>query len=711
MEWINASDSSIEKADLILDYEKLSPEMEDLRNKLDEYVIWQEEAKNQIIDALSRTMILDNNRIKPIANLMFLGPTWVWKTEIPRALAKILYNDENRDLKETKIDCNNYQHDHEISDLIGAPVWYLWFWKEPRFSGTNIFKKFNKARSDNKLHPIISSLDDFAILIFDEIEKAHPALFNLMLNILDEWKITLKSGEDEDNIKNDPKDKKGKYSKYTNFKNVIIIMTSNLWAADIQKKLANKWTMWFTRNNENIIDRAFYAEKLKEHYSGEFINRITEFVPFKELSKDELKQRLDLEVKRFNKNLVNIVEFSLSENVANFLADEAFDSKLGWRFLINKFDKDIKTKINKVIWNGEISRIETYKEKINHLLIDYVDNEYIIKAELIEKLEQKTFSRRVKEANTKLLQWEVILSLKNWSLIETLNEIIIPNLEYLKILYIEREHLTVDFESEIKEIKEILEVFWVPEKDFEMLENYSYLNRMSELEEMYLSYDKINFLWKNTSKTENIKNRVIKKITETNLFNQICYLNANACSVEEIIAPIKDIVKRYLKRELTTDELNIIVTMTHKEYLTNTKSEYHQSKENKVNNEKKWEEKKTEEKKDEKAKESTTKAPENTAAKNITINLNFNLWNQNISEDETKKLIEIRANLFNDNMYLVLHQLKQSVSKKENDEDLVLIFEDLSEVLKKELWNLNQEQSNLLNDLINAELKKLRNKE
>lgn len=179
--------------ELILDHTKLSPEMEKIRLELDRYVIWQDEAKNQVIDALSRTLIPNPNRKRPIANLLFLWPTWVGKTEVARALSNIMFWQEDWDLRETKIDCNNFQQSHDIAELIGSPTWYIWYWDEPRLADTNVFKKFNESKKLWKLHPLIKDFDNFSILLFDEIEKADPALFKLLLWIFDEWVIALKS--------------------------------------------------------------------------------------------------------------------------------------------------------------------------------------------------------------------------------------------------------------------------------------------------------------------------------------------------------------------------------------------------------------------------------------------------------------------------------------------------------------------------------------
>lgn len=711
----------------ILDHNKLSPEMQDIRNRLDEYVIGQDDAKDQIIDALARTMIPNPNRKKPIANLVFLGPTWTGKTEIPRALGKIFFNDEFRDLRETKIDCNNFQHDHEVAELIGAPVWYVWYGDEPRFADTNIFKKFRETRAKWNLHPLIQNFDDFAIVIFDEIEKAHDSLYKLLLNIFDEWVVALKSWWETDTGSHHKWKKEVGHSKYTNFKNVIIIMTSNLWANEIQEKLAWKWTMWFATKprEEVVIPRNFYENKLKDHFAPEFVWRITEFVPFKALTKDELHQRLDLEVLRHKKYLWNIIDFSLSQKTSDFLVNKAYDSNLWWRNLITEYEKDITTMVSRIIWNWEIWRAEAKKWKsVKYIEIDMKDDsdsivkdldKFIAIPHFSEQQNKERFTRRVKKSTTNLHSDEIILSLKSWSLLELLKDVIIPDIEYLKILYTERDNFIKDYEAEIEVVEERLLSCGLPKKDLSLVANNTYRTRFEELQEMFTTLSGIKLWTKDLDEQINLNMRVVRKITETFLKYNIYLVNWWAGRLEEITETINTVLENNFKRKLNNKEVNLMINVIYKEYLANHSTHSPRTREERkaVNNQnkvkKELEKQNTLTSEANKPKQELVSDNKDFQTKtpiNVTINLNF-YWDNNWEKDwdRIKKLLETRANLFQDKYNQVMLAVKQSIDNRENDNDLVLVFDEVREILKKELWKLTSNQSQVINSLIQEALK------
>lgn len=684
--------------ELILDHTKLSPEMEKIRLELDRYVIWQDEAKNQVIDALSRTLIPNPNRKRPIANLLFLWPTWVGKTEVARALSNIMFWQEDWDLRETKIDCNNFQQAHDIAELIGSPTWYIWYWDEPRLADTNVFKKFYESKKIWKLHPLIKDFDNFSILLFDEIEKADPALFKLLLWIFDEWVIALKSGK-EANWWSDSKWKKeANHSKYTDFKNVIIIMTSNLWAEEIQNKFEWKSnSVWFSipsDDNKNI-SLEFYKDKIKDFFAPEFIWRITEFIPFKSLTKDQLKERLNLEIIRHRKYIKDILDFKLSEQVKDLLVLNSYNSNLWGRKLISQFENDIVTIISKIIWNWEISKAENKNNKtISYIEIDLWNSDnFVVKAKFDKNKSDERFSRKVKRWITKLASDEIIVSLKENSLLYTLKDEIIPNLEYLKILYTLKEEFISNYQIEIEETEKKLLSWWLTRKDLVLVSNEIYRDKYYEIRNLFSSLDWVQ-IWEWNETHEDLANKkLIKKVTEKYIEDNIFLVNWWAGKIEEIIHELRKILEKYFNRLLKKEEEDFIIIIIHRIYLKNNKTTYT------------WKE--IGSKKLDKPKESelpvkieSTKSEvlKPTPINPVVININLNIWETELnSEEEIMQIFEKTLNLFQNNIWLVTNSIKKNIAR---NDDLVSILVSIEEDLEKELWKLSLEQRTVLNNLI-----------
>ncbi|SFC24942.1 ATP-dependent Clp protease ATP-binding subunit ClpB [Zunongwangia mangrovi] len=282
-----------------------------LEDELHRRVVGQEEAIVAVSDAVrrSRAGLQDQNR--PIGSFLFLGTTGVGKTELAKALAEYLFDDESA---MTRIDMSEYQERHSVSRLVGAPPGYVGY-----DEGGQLTEAVRRK--------------PYSVVLLDEIEKAHPDTFNILLQVLDEGRLT---------------DNKGRLA---DFKNTIIIMTSNMGSQIIQEKF------------EAIqdVETAMEAAKtevlgvLKQSVRPEFINRIDDIVMFTPLTQKDIKRIVDLQLKGVKKMLAkqNIV-LDATEQALNFLARRGFDPQFGARPVKRTVQKEVLNKLSKEILSGNI---------------------------------------------------------------------------------------------------------------------------------------------------------------------------------------------------------------------------------------------------------------------------------------------------------------------------------------------------------------------
>ena len=286
-----------------------------LEENLNKRVKGQEKALKLVSDAIirSRSGIKDPNR--PIGSFMFLGPTGVGKTEVARSLAYELFDDEHHMIR---IDMSEYMEKYSVSRLIGAAPGYVGYEE-----GGQLTEKVRR--------------NPYSIVLFDEIEKAHPDVLNLLLQILDEGRLTDSNGRTVD------------------FKNTIIIMTSNVGSEHI------------INNEENKV-----KEELNKYFRPEFLNRLDEIIIFNKLSKEDLKQILDNIIKEIERRLVDInVKINLTDNSKNYFIDNGYDEYFGARHLKRLVSNKLETLIAKKLINNEIKPNTT-------ITVDYINNELVI---------------------------------------------------------------------------------------------------------------------------------------------------------------------------------------------------------------------------------------------------------------------------------------------------------------------------------------------
>lgn len=287
-----------------------------LEDNMKKRVMGQDEALELVSDAVikSRSGIKDPNR--PIASFMFLGPTGVGKTEVARTLAYELFDDERHMVR---IDMSEYMEKFSVSRLIGSP---------PGYVGYEEGGQLTEAVRRNP----------YSIVLFDEVEKAHPEVLNLLLQILDDGRVTDSNGRTVD------------------FKNTIIIMTSNLGSEHILD------------GNTNLV-----MQEVKEHFRPEFINRIDEIIVFNTLSKEAIGNILDKIIKEIENRLKDInIKINVTEKAKQQLINDGYDINYGARPLKRLVSRTIETMLSKKIIAGQIKPNDT-------VTIDYEKDNYMIK--------------------------------------------------------------------------------------------------------------------------------------------------------------------------------------------------------------------------------------------------------------------------------------------------------------------------------------------
>ena len=286
-----------------------------LEAELHKRVIGQDEAISAVSDAVRRSRAGLQDPKRPIASFIFLGTTGVGKTELAKALADYLFNDETM---MTRIDMSEYQEKFSVSRLIGAPPGYVGY-----DEGGQLTEAVRRK--------------PYQVVLFDEIEKAHPDVFNILLQVLDDGRLT---------------DNKGRT---VNFKNTIIIMTSNLGSQYIQAQLENL----NAQNRDHVIadTKAKVMDMLKKTIRPEFLNRIDETIMFLPLTREEIAQVVTLQMNAVRKMLESQgFNISITPAAINYLADEGYDPEFGARPVKRAIQRCVLNDLSRKILADEVSR-------------------------------------------------------------------------------------------------------------------------------------------------------------------------------------------------------------------------------------------------------------------------------------------------------------------------------------------------------------------
>jgi ATP-dependent Clp protease ATP-binding subunit ClpB len=280
----------------------------DLEKVLEQRVVGQEAAVEAVSDAIRRNKAGLSDAARPLGSFLFLGPTGVGKTELAKTLADFLFNDEKA---LTRIDMSEYGEKHSVSRLIGAPPGYVGY------------EQGGQLTEAVRRRP-------YSVILFDEIEKAHPEVFNVFLQILDDGRLTDGQG------------------RVVDFKNVIIIMTSNLGSDLILE----------AKKPDDI--KAALMELLKQSFRPEFLNRIDETVIFNRLGRAEIGKIVEIQLRRLAMRLAERkIELKLSSGAKELLAERGYDPMFGARPLKRTIQADLENPLAKAIIAGTIKEGDT----------------------------------------------------------------------------------------------------------------------------------------------------------------------------------------------------------------------------------------------------------------------------------------------------------------------------------------------------------------
>ncbi len=302
-----------------------------LEEELHKRVVGQDEAISAIADAVRRSRAGLNDPRRPIGSFIFLGTTGVGKTELAKALADYLFNDENM---MTRIDMSEYQEKFSVSRLIGPPPGYVGYEE-----GGQLTEAVRRK--------------PYSVVLFDEIEKAHPDVFNILLQVLDDGRLT---------------DNKGRT---VNFKNTIIIMTSNMGSQLIRENF-EKMT---DANKGEVIEKTKnqVLDMLKSNIRPEFLNRIDEIIMFTPLNKKEIQQIVALQINAVKRTLEkNGIELNITDKAVDLLADEGYDPEFGARPVKRVIQREILNRLSKDILAGNV-------DKDRSITIDASGEEFIFR--------------------------------------------------------------------------------------------------------------------------------------------------------------------------------------------------------------------------------------------------------------------------------------------------------------------------------------------
>ncbi|MCB9284749.1 MAG: ATP-dependent chaperone ClpB [Lewinellaceae bacterium] len=328
-----------------------------MEDELGKRVIGQLEAVRAVSDAVRRSRAGLQDENKPIGSFIFLGPTGVGKTELAKALAEVLFDDDHAI---TRIDMSEFQERHTVSRLIGAPPGYVGY-----DEGGELTEAVRRK--------------PYSIVLLDEIEKAHPDVFNILLQVLDDGRLT---------------DNKGRIA---NFRNTIIIMTSNMGAQTILENFEDLSAVGDKHRTEIIeTTKVEVFDMLKENLRPEFLNRIDEKIMFLPLTKDEIRQILQLQLKRVQKMLSRQgMTIKVSDKALDLLADLGYDPQFGARPMKRVLDKEVVNVLSRLMLSATFGAGDTIYVDTDAKGLTFSKDPFEVPAE--NKAPQKPGNKKGKE--------------------------------------------------------------------------------------------------------------------------------------------------------------------------------------------------------------------------------------------------------------------------------------------------------------------------
>lgn len=315
-----------------------SQKLLDLEETLHKRVIGQEQAVGAVSNAVRRARVGLKDPSKPVGTFIFVGPTGVGKTYLAKALAETLFGDEESMIR---IDMSEYMEKHSVSRLVGSPPGYVGY-----DEGGQLTEAVRRK--------------PYSVILFDEIEKAHPDVFNILLQILDDGRLTDSKGRTVD------------------FKNTVIIMTSNVGATSIRKQNVLGFSVAGEEEKEEYEKmKDTIMEDLKRNFRPEFLNRIDEVIVFHSLREDDVRKIAEIMVKDLQKRMKKLdINIKVTDNTIDYISDKGFDPVYGARPLERAITKMIEDQLAEEILKGTVS-------KDDNIMIDFKDDKLVFDKEPI----------------------------------------------------------------------------------------------------------------------------------------------------------------------------------------------------------------------------------------------------------------------------------------------------------------------------------------
>lgn len=309
-----------------------SEKLLNLEEELHKRVVGQHEAVEAISRAIRRARAGLKDPKRPIGTFIFLGPTGVGKTELAKALAEVMFGDEDAMIR---IDMSEYMEKHSTSRLVGSPPGYVGFEE-----GGQLTEKVRRK--------------PYSVVLLDEIEKAHPDVFNILLQVLDDGRLTDSKGRTVD------------------FRNTVVIMTSNIGAEALKYQKSLGFGVG-EKDSKYKDMKSTMMEELKKAFRPEFLNRIDEIIVFKPLEKDQLKQIVSLMAKSLVKRLKDQdIDLELTDAALEKIAEEGYDPQYGARPIRRALQKNVEDRLSEELLKGTIS-------KNSKVVFDYVDGAFVVR--------------------------------------------------------------------------------------------------------------------------------------------------------------------------------------------------------------------------------------------------------------------------------------------------------------------------------------------
>ena len=313
--------------------EKESDRLINLENELHKRVVGQDEGVQAVARAIRRGRVGIGSPDRPLGSFMFLGPTGVGKTELSKALAEAVFGSEDALIR---VDMSEYMEKHTVSKMIGSPPGYVGYEE-----GGQLSEQVRRK--------------PYSVVLFDEIEKAHPDIFNVLLQVLDDGRITDSEG------------------RVVDFKNCIIIMTSNIGARNIVEPKTLGFEMQKTTEDLYEKMKAGVMNDVKKEFKPEFINRIDEIIVFRQLSKEEIGKIVTIMINDLNKRTKETagISVSLTASAKKYITDKGFDPKYGARPLRRAIQSEIEDALTDLILSGKIKEKDTVSVSAKNNKLDF----------------------------------------------------------------------------------------------------------------------------------------------------------------------------------------------------------------------------------------------------------------------------------------------------------------------------------------------------